>query len=75
MDFEKVTIGDATLYRGDSTQLLNAGVLGKFDAIVSDPPYGIGYAHSGGGGSDGIAGANKALNDDYNRAFISHLSQ
>jgi hypothetical protein len=27
MDFEKVIIGDATLYRGDSTELLNAGVL------------------------------------------------
>jgi DNA modification methylase len=50
IDFEKVVIGDATLYRGDSIELLKAGVLGDFHAIVSDPPYGVGYKH---GGSDG----------------------
>jgi DNA modification methylase len=47
MGFEKVTIGDATLYLGDSTELLKEGVLGDFHAIVSDPPYGVGYVHGG----------------------------
>ena len=48
MDFEKTELADgrAVLYRGDSLELLKAGLL-KCDAIVSDPPYGIGYQHSG----------------------------
>ncbi len=47
--FRKVTIGDAILYCGDSLELLRAGVFGKIGAIVSDPPYGIGFLHGGGG--------------------------
>ena len=35
-------IGDATLYLGDCLQVLPA--LGKVDACVTDPPYGIGEA-------------------------------
>lgn len=34
------TIGDATLYLGDCMEILPA--LGKADAVVTDPPYGIG---------------------------------
>jgi len=46
--FEKRIIGDCTLYRGDCLELLHAGpgktgLFGKIGAIVSDPPYGIGY--------------------------------
>jgi len=41
-------IGDATLYLGDCREILPT--LGKVDAVVTDPPYGIGYAHGGGGG-------------------------
>lgn len=41
--------GRVTLYRGDSLELLKAGVLKGFDAIVSDPPYGFGFQHGGGG--------------------------
>lgn len=52
MNFEKRIIGDCTLYCSDSLELLRAGVFGKLGAIVSDPPYGIGYQHGGGG--DGI---------------------
>jgi site-specific DNA-methyltransferase (adenine-specific)/modification methylase len=36
------TIGDATLYLGDCRDILPT--LGKVDAVVTDPPYGIGYA-------------------------------
>ena len=35
-----VTIGDATLYLGDCLEILPS--LGKVDAVVTDPPYGIG---------------------------------
>lgn len=51
MDFEKHILanGRAVLFRGDSLALLQAGLL-KCDAIVSDPPYGIGFQHGGGGG-------------------------
>lgn len=34
-------IGDATLYLGDCLEILPA--LGKVDAVVTDPPYGIDY--------------------------------
>jgi len=34
-------IGDATLYLGDCMEVLPT--LGKVDAVVTDPPYGIGY--------------------------------
>ena len=34
-----VTIGDATLYHGDCLEILPT--LGKVDAVVTDPPYGM----------------------------------
>jgi DNA modification methylase len=37
---EPVIIGRATLYRGDCASVLP--MLGKVDAVVTDPPYGIG---------------------------------
>jgi len=36
------TIGDATLYLGDCRDILPT--LGKVDAVVTDPPYGIDYS-------------------------------
>ena len=36
---QKVTIGDATLYQGDCMAVLPT--LGKVDAVITDPPYGI----------------------------------
>ena len=38
--------GRVTLLQGDSLNLLAAGLL-DCDAVVSDPPYGIGYTHGG----------------------------
>ena len=46
MTFEKVTIGDATLYRGDCMEVLPT--LGRFDALICDPPYGLGDKMTGG---------------------------
>ncbi len=37
-----VIIGDATLYLGDCAEILPT--LGKVDAVITDPPYGIGIA-------------------------------
>lgn len=38
----KEVIGNATLYLGDCAELLNE--VGQYDATVTDPPYGIGFA-------------------------------
>jgi site-specific DNA-methyltransferase (adenine-specific) len=38
-------IGDATLYQGDCLEILPT--LGKVDAVVTDPPYGIGFKYEG----------------------------
>lgn len=40
MTFERVTIGNATLYLGDCMEVLPT--LPKVDAVITDPPYGIG---------------------------------
>ena len=39
---EKRVIGEATLYLGDCRDILPT--LGTVDAVVTDPPYGIGFA-------------------------------
>lgn len=41
----KETIGTATLYHGDCRELL-PGIAGG-DAIITDPPYGVDFKHSG----------------------------
>jgi DNA modification methylase len=38
---EPVTIGDATLYLGDCREILPT--LAPVSAVITDPPYGIGY--------------------------------
>lgn len=48
---EPVTIGNATLYLGDCREILPT--LPKVDAVVTDPPYGLGDKWQGGGGSGG----------------------
>lgn len=44
---ETVTIGNATLYLGDCREILPSLV--AIDAVVTDPPYGIGYVKGAGG--------------------------
>lgn len=39
MTFERVEIGDAVLYRGDSLEIIPT--LDRFDAVITDPPYGV----------------------------------
>jgi site-specific DNA-methyltransferase (adenine-specific) len=46
--FRKEIIGDATLILGDCREVLPT--LGRVDAVVTDPPYGIGFVHNGKGG-------------------------
>ena len=42
MSFETVTIGSATLYRGDCMELLKQTPDKYYDLCICDPPYGIG---------------------------------
>ena len=41
-------IGNQTLILGDCLSIIPT--LGRFDAVVTDSPYGIGFSHGGGGG-------------------------
>ena len=43
MSFEKVVIGDATLYLGDCLEALREMKEDAFDLAIVDPPYGIGF--------------------------------
>ena len=40
---EKVTIGNCELWHGDCMEILP--LLGKVDAVITDPPYGVGFAY------------------------------
>lgn len=60
-------IGDCTLYLGDCLAVLPT--LGKVDAVVTDPPYGIGAdraMHKAGGTKHGVALAAKRFYADTN---------
>lgn len=52
----KEVIGDATLYCGDCLEILPT--LGRVDAVVTDPPYGIGHASNRGASWQGRQIAN-----------------
>jgi len=65
MDFEKVVIGDAVLYRANCMDVLPT--LPKVDAVITDPPYGerthAGARSGGNGHSDPESG--KAILIDF----------
>jgi len=44
--FERIEIGDAVLYLGDCLAVLPTLEPGSVDAVVTDPPYGIGITRS-----------------------------
>lgn len=54
---EPVTIGRAKLYLGDCRDILPT--LGKVDACVTDPPYGIEYGKLMKGKGDGNGGLDR----------------
>lgn len=60
-------IGDATLYLGDCREILPT--LGKVDAVVTDPPYGIARVWKGGFGRGwGRAHAEKEARNEWDEA-------
>lgn len=70
MPHEVVTIRDCTLYRGDCLEILPT--LGKVDAVVTDPPYGIDMSsrEMGAGRSTGIA-SKAVLTGDWDKQRLS----
>lgn len=80
----KEVIGDCTLYLGDCLEILPT--LGKVDAVVTDPPYGINYSAGGGGGgirdkngkryAKKFTGKNLVIGDDkpFDPSFILALN-
>lgn len=61
---KEVVIGDCRLLLGDCLEILPT--LGKVDAVVTDPPFGINMAcGAGGGGYDGFGGGKKRKPKTY----------
>jgi DNA modification methylase len=59
----KVIIENATLYLGDCRDILPT--LGKVDAVITDPPYGINYGKLMKGKGDGNGGLDRNRWKDY----------
>ena len=63
---DKVIIGDATLYHGDCMDILPK--LDRVDAVVTDPPYGVGFTGKisvqRGGGTKKNAGGYESYEDN-----------
>lgn len=60
----KEVIGDCTLYEGDCLEVMPT--LGQFDAVVTDPPYGIGEGARKTQTRQRVAGGNSAAKADQN---------
>lgn len=63
MTFRTEIIGDATLYMGDCAEVLTT--LGPVDALVTDPPYGIGQANGANTGGTDASGRYKRRPKTY----------
>jgi len=73
MTFERVDLGDTvTLYRGDCLEVLPTLAVGSVDAVITDPPYGIGYVSSRTTRPDGTPRkkANSFGEDKFNANWI-----
>ena len=69
----KEIIGAATLYLGDCMEVLPT--LPKVDAVITDPPYGIAYEHSGGGlGVGARRNSNRPIHGDDAPFDPSHIA-
>jgi site-specific DNA-methyltransferase (adenine-specific)/modification methylase len=66
----KEIIGNATLYLGDCTEILPT--LDKMDAVVTDPPYGIGESAGKNKSRGNLAVAKDYGNDDWDISPISN---
>ena len=62
-------IGDCTLYLGDAEQILHG--LPTYDAVVTDPPYGIGEAAGKNASRGNMAVAKDYGDDEWDNAPIS----
>ena len=65
----KEVIGDATLYLGDCLEILQT--LDRVDAVITDPPYGIGEAAGKNASRSNLAVAKDFGNDSWDDAPIS----
>ena len=72
MSGEIVKIGNATLYHGDSREILPS--LPKVDLVLTDPPYGIGEAAGKNKTRSNLANAKDYGNDEWdNEPIDDHL--
>jgi site-specific DNA-methyltransferase (adenine-specific)/modification methylase len=69
---DKVIIGNTTLYLGDCAEILPT--LGQFDAVVTDPPYGIGESKGRNKSRGKLAIAKDYGNDDWDNEPITKES-
>lgn len=68
----KEVIGDATLYLGDCLEILPT--LPKVDAVITDPPYGVGLGGTAGAGNGhGLKIAAYESFDDSYENFVSSI--
>ena len=70
MSFEVQTIGTATLIRGDCMEVLPT--LGRFDAVITDPPYGI-NASKGIGRSDRLREKDSIVQNWDSAPFVTTI--
>ncbi len=78
MTFRTEIIGDQTLILGDCREVMPT--LGRFDACVTDPPYGIDYGNAGGfSASHGWSSLHEGMTWDFERPnkeiFIQFIGQ